>query len=63
MLPYWFTAMTIERAAYVKALGQIEFVFAIAVSTLIFKEKSTLRELFGMCLVAAGIVVLLLYAD
>ena len=59
----WFTAMTIERAAYVKALGQIEFVFAIAVSTLIFKEKSTPRELFGMCLVAAGIVVLLLYAD
>jgi len=59
----WFTAMTIERAAYVKALGQIEFVFAIAVSTLIFKEKSTTRELFGMCLVAAGILVLLLFAD
>lgn len=59
----WFTAMTIERAAYVKALGQIEFVFAIAVSTLVFKERSTARELFGMSLVAAGILVLLLYAD
>lgn len=59
----WFTAMTIERAAYVKAVGQIEFVFAIAVSVLVFKEKSTFRELFGMCLVAVGILVLLLYAD
>lgn len=59
----WFTAMTIERAAYVKALGQIEFIFAIAVSTLIFRERSTARELVGMCLVAVGIVVLLLYAE
>ncbi|EDP65801.1 membrane protein [alpha proteobacterium BAL199] len=58
----WFTAMTIERAAYVKAMGQIEFVFAIAVSTLIFRERSTARELVGMSLVAVGIIVLLLYA-
>lgn len=58
----WFTAMTIERAAYVKAMGQIEFVFAILVSTLVFREKSTVRELVGMSLVAAGIIVLLLYA-
>ncbi|HEY9568411.1 MAG TPA: DMT family transporter [Thalassobaculum sp.] len=58
----WFTAMTIERASYVKAIGQIEFVFAIAVSTLVFRERSTPRELFGMSLVAVGIVVLLLFA-
>ena len=59
----WFTAMTIERASYVKAVGQIEFVLAIAVSTLVFKERSTPRELVGMSLVAIGIVVLLLYAQ
>jgi uncharacterized membrane protein len=58
----WFTAMTIERASYVKAMGQIEFVFAILVSTLVFRERSTMRELVGMSLVAAGIIVLLLYA-
>ncbi|PKN45452.1 MAG: hypothetical protein CVU59_09035, partial [Deltaproteobacteria bacterium HGW-Deltaproteobacteria-17] len=33
--------------AYVKAVGQIEFVFAILVSTLIFRERSTARELVG----------------
>jgi uncharacterized membrane protein len=54
--------MTIERAAYVKAMGQIEFVFAILVSTLVFRERSTARELVGMSLVAGGIVVLLLFA-
>jgi len=58
----WFTAMTIERAAYVKAVGQIEFVFAILVSTLFFRERSSPRELVGMSLVGGGIVVLLAFA-
>jgi drug/metabolite transporter (DMT)-like permease len=57
----WFTAMTIERAAYVKALGQIEFIFTLGISILFFREKSTAREIVGMALVAAGIVVLLLF--
>lgn len=57
----WFTAMTIERAAYVKAVGQIEFIFSLALSVLFFRERSTRRELAGMTLVAAGIVVLLVY--
>jgi drug/metabolite transporter (DMT)-like permease len=58
----WFTAMTIERASYVKAVGQVEFVLAIAVSVLVFKERPSARELIGMSLVAVGIVVLLVYA-
>jgi len=58
----WFTAMTIERASYVKAVGQIEFVLAIAVSILVFKERPSLREMIGMSMVAVGIVVLLVYA-
>ncbi|SDG28378.1 MULTISPECIES: EamA family transporter [Thalassobaculum] len=58
----WFTAMTIERASYVKAVGQIEFVLAIAVSILVFKERPSLREMIGMSLVAVGIVVLLVFA-
>ena len=56
----WFTAMTVERAAYVKALGQVEFVFALAVSTLFFRERTTRIELLGMALVAGGVVILLL---
>lgn len=57
----WFTAMTIERAAYVKALGQVEFLFTLALSVLFFKERSTPKELLGMALVAGSIIVLLLY--
>jgi uncharacterized membrane protein len=57
----WFTAMTIERAAYVKALGQVELLFTLALSVLYFKERSTPKELMGMGMVAGSIVVLLLF--
>ncbi|MDA1097740.1 MAG: DMT family transporter [Proteobacteria bacterium] len=57
----WFTAMTIERAAYVKALGQVELLFTLCLSVLFFKERSTPKELSGMALVAGSIVVLLLF--
>jgi drug/metabolite transporter (DMT)-like permease len=56
----WFTAMTLERAAYVKAVGQVELVFTLAVSTLFFRERTSGRELLGMALLSLGIVVLLL---
>ncbi|UUX49666.1 DMT family transporter [Nisaea acidiphila] len=56
----WFTAMTIQNAAYVRALGQIELVFTFAASYLFFKEKSSRMELTGIALVIAGIFVLLL---
>lgn len=58
----WFTAMTLERASYVKALGQIEFFLALAISTLFFKERSSRTELIGMALIAAGVVILVLAA-
>lgn len=58
----WFTAMTLERASYVKALGQVEFVFALAISTLFFHERSSRLELTGMALVATGILVLVVAA-
>lgn len=55
----WFTAMTLTNVAYVRALGQIELVFTFLASWLIFKERSTLREIAGIVLVVAGIVLLL----
>ncbi|MDX1527914.1 MAG: DMT family transporter [Gammaproteobacteria bacterium] len=58
----WFTAMTLERAAYVKALGQIEFIFALAISTFFFRERSNFLELAGMALIAAGVLLLVLAA-
>ncbi len=57
----WFTAMTIERAAYVKAVGQIEFAFTLLASVYVFHERSSKLELAGMLMVVIGIVVLLVY--
>ena len=56
----WFTAMTIQNAAYVRALGQIELLFTFAASYLFFRERSSKSELFGIGLVTVGIVILLL---
>ena len=55
----WFTAMTIENAAYVRALGQIELVFTFASSHFLFKEKTERLELFGIALVIGGLLLLL----
>jgi drug/metabolite transporter (DMT)-like permease len=56
----WFTAMTIQQAALVRALGQLELVFTITTSTLIFKEKISRIELLGISIVVLGIIILLL---
>tara|TARA_B110000003_G_scaffold81490_2_gene83241 strand:+ start:2035 stop:2928 length:894 start_codon:yes stop_codon:yes gene_type:complete len=56
----WFTAMTLEIASYVKTLGQLEFVFTLALTVFYFKESPSRLELFGMILVVLGGIVLLL---
>jgi drug/metabolite transporter (DMT)-like permease len=56
----WFTAMTIQNAAYVRALGQIELVFTFASSYFFFGERSTRQDLVGITLVTFGILILLL---
>ncbi len=56
----WFTAMTIQNAAYVRALGQIELVFTFAVSYLFFKERANRSEIGGIALIVVGILILLL---
>lgn len=55
----WFTAFTLERVAYVKTLGQIEFIVTLVIAVLYFKEKPTRSELLGMLLIVAGVIVLL----
>lgn len=55
----WFTAMTLENAAYVRALGQIDLLFAFASSVILFKEKIRPLEYLGIALVVAGILLLL----
>ena len=55
----WFTAMTLTNVALVRAVGQIELVFTFLASWLIFREKSTMREIAGILLVVGGIMLLL----
>ena len=55
----WFTAMTIQNAAYVRALGQVELIFTFAASYFVFGERSNRLELIGIALVTLGILVLL----
>jgi drug/metabolite transporter (DMT)-like permease len=57
----WFTAMTLEQASYVRAFGQIEFVFAMLVSTRFFREQYTRNELLGIALIAASSVALVFF--
>ena len=56
----WFTAFTLERAAYVKTLGQIEFLLTLAISILYFRENPGRMELVGMLVLVTGVVLLLL---
>ncbi len=57
----WFTAMTLEQASYVRAFGQIEFIFAMLVSTRLFRERYTRNELVGIALIAASSVALVFF--
>lgn len=56
----WFTAFTLENAAYVFAVGQIEVIFSLVVSVLVFHERTSARELTGIALLTASILGLVL---
>ena len=56
----WFLAFTLQNAAYVNALGQIEMVFSLLASVLFFREVITRRELLGMALLGLSILLLIL---
>ncbi|CAN0218927.1 unnamed protein product, partial [Chrysoparadoxa australica] len=56
----WFTAFTLQTAAYVYALGQVELILSLAASVLFFREKVTARELAGIAVLTVSIVVLVL---
>ncbi|SIR13921.1 EamA-like transporter family protein [Rhizobium sp. RU35A] len=57
----WFTAMTLQQVAYVRALGQIELVFTFMASVFLFKERVNRLELMGCLLIVAGILGLLFF--
>jgi len=57
----WYTAMTYQNAALVRALGQIELIFALFISYLFFGEKITAREAVGMLIITISILCLIVF--
>ena len=56
----WFTAFTLQNAAYVNAVGQIELVFSALASVLVFRERVSGREWVGMAILMVSILALIL---
>ena len=57
----WFTAFTLQNAAYVRALGQVELIFGFLVTGLVFRERITGREGLGIALLGLSVVILVLH--
>lgn len=57
----WFVAFTLQNAAYVFAVGQVEVIFSILISVLVFKEQISRREGAGIALITASVLTLVLF--
>ncbi len=57
----WFMAMTLQTAALVKGVAQIEVLFTFASSIFFFKEKINKLEVMGIFAITFGILILLFY--
>ncbi len=53
----WFSAFALQNASYVRAVGQIEAIFTIAISWCYFREKVTGLELLGMATMVVGVLM------
>lgn len=56
----WFWAFSLTLVAYVKAVGQIEALIAVALGVRMLGERTLLRQLPGILLVLIGITLVLL---
>lgn len=55
----WFMAMTLQQAAVVKALAQVEMIFTFASSVWFFRERINALEVAGCGLIVLGILTLI----
>lgn len=56
----WFMAMTLQQAAVVKVVAQVEMLFTFASSFFIFREWINRLELVGCLMIVLGVVMLVL---
>ena len=57
----WFTAFAMQNASYVRAVGQIEVVFTLMISSLYFREKVRPLEYAGIALTVVGVLMFRLW--
>ena len=55
----WFLAFGLATAAEVRAVGQIELIFSILISIVIFKEKIKNTEMIGITLLGMSILIII----
>lgn len=55
----WFTAFTLQIAAYVRTLGLIELVFTLLISLYAFRERPSRAEILGLALLVLSIAMVL----
>ena len=56
---FWFLAFALATAASVRTLALVEVLFAQAISTVGFKQRTTPREAVGIVLIVLGVALLL----
>jgi drug/metabolite transporter (DMT)-like permease len=55
----WFTAFTLQIAAYVRTLGLVELLFTLGISLYAFREQPSRAELIGLALLGLSIALVL----
>jgi drug/metabolite transporter (DMT)-like permease len=56
----WFTAMALQNASYVKAVGQVEVIFTVLISTFYFRERIRTVEYVGIATIVLGVLLFVL---
>ncbi|TVS01978.1 MAG: DMT family transporter [Rhodobacteraceae bacterium] len=57
----WFTAFTLQSAALVFAVGQVEVIFSLLAAVLFFGERITRREGVGIALITLSVIGVVLF--
>ena len=57
----WFAAFTLQEAALVKVVAQVEMLFSFAFSVFIFRESINAMDIGGCVLIVSGISCLILF--
>jgi drug/metabolite transporter (DMT)-like permease len=56
---FWFLAFALATAASVRTLALVEVLFAQAISSFVFGQKTSAREGFGIVLIVVGVALLI----